>query len=57
VSDRDQHEGQQKEIERIERPTEKAGQKSAPLRSVERLEQSDRFHALVLAIAVVVGNR
>src|SRR5439155_9634072 len=45
MADRNEDERDEKEIERIERPTKKAGDERVPLLAIERFEKPDRFHA------------
>jgi len=44
VPDRNEHECDQKKIERIERPTQKTGNKSIALPAIKGLEQTKRLH-------------
>ena len=48
MAERNEHERDQKEIERVQRPTKKAGDKRIPLFAIERFEEPDRFHCLDL---------
>ena len=49
VRDRDEHEGEEEKIERVEGPAEEAGEESVALVASQRLEKPDRFHRANLA--------
>src|SRR6266513_4482562 len=44
MGDRDKDKGQEKEIERVQRPPQETSYESVPLCTVQRFEQTERFH-------------
>jgi len=46
MAERDEHKRDQKEIERIERPTKKAGDKRVPLFAIQDFEKPNRLHTV-----------
>ena len=44
MRDRNEHESEKKEIERVQGPAEEAGQKCFSLNRIKRFEKVDRFH-------------
>jgi hypothetical protein len=53
---RRQNKREQKEVEGVQGPAEEASQESVALIAIERFEEPDRFHGLVVVAAVVSGN-
>jgi hypothetical protein len=54
---RHEHESEQKKIERIQRPAEKAGNERVALNVIKRLEKPDRFHRFGLIAPFTIGKR
>ena len=49
-----QHERQQKKIERVQRPTEEAGEEGVALNVIKRFEKPDRLHAFDLVAHLTI---
>jgi hypothetical protein len=57
MADRDQHERDQEEIERIKRPTKKTGDKRVPLLAIQDFEKPNRFHFFVSYLSFRAESR
>jgi hypothetical protein len=51
---RNEHEGEQKEIERVQGPAEKAGEKRFSLNGIKRFEKADRFHVSDVIVGLAI---